>query len=146
MNELKELNLKKIDKEYLLEIFNKAIESNLEEADGKYLTASFVGRSSVKSTDDNLKGRWQATYILRYGDVYKIDIEFIEEDGNYLSDKKINFSHSDEILLNDINKLENNLLKDGTLNVSSDILKNYSNETNNDIKRLLNALQKVLNS
>ena len=133
LEDLNDLTLKKLNREYIKELFNQAINKEKEEVDGKYAKAPVFGIKSKVSTDKNLEGTWQVAYLLDHGDIYKINIEFIDKKGNYVSDTKTN-----EDIINQINSEENNIINDQNIKLNNNI--------NNDLKELLTELKNDLES
>lgn len=122
INDLSELNITKISKEYLVDIFNRSITSDTKIKPGKYINASSLERITKKSTDENLSGEWQVMYLIDYGEIVNVDIEFISEDGEFLSDKanKDKALISDRNMNNNINKIEDEIIASQKANPSSD--------------------------
>ncbi len=135
-DDLQDLDINYIDKEYLLDIFNRTVESKVKTLAGEYYNSSFIGRVSQESTDKNLPGEWQATYILDFGNIYDINIQFIDKSGNYLSEKdNQNMNSKEKGILNQIESV-----KKESLNLQKITTKN----TNKDVQTLLEKLQNKL--
>lgn len=149
ISDLESLDILTISKEYLVDIFNRTINSELKTQPGEYYESSFTGRVYQKSTDESMPGEWQATYILSYGDIYDVNIEFITENGIYLSDKveKNIISTTEKNLVSQIEAIENNIVSNQNVNsneVSNTSRSNSSTKTNSDLVNLLKKLQTEL--
>lgn len=139
LSDLKTLEIIKISKEYLVDLFNRTINSEMKTIPGKYFEDSFLDKETQVSTVEGLKGEWQVTYLLDYGTIYAVNIEFIDENGNYLSDKaqNKNVSTTEETMYNSIQEIENNIIKNQKIELIS--VKEQSG-TSSDINKLLSKL------
>ena len=146
IKDLSSLNISTISKEYLVDIFNRTIDSKLKTEPGEYYKSNFIGRVSVESSDSSMPGEWQATYILNYGDVYNVDIEFIDQNGKYLDakQKENTLSEKESELVSEIETLENRHVID---NMTSNYRANSLNGIDNpDLNKLMVKLQEKLTS
>lgn len=145
MEDLKDLYLQNFSKEYIMNLFNKAINSVTETKPGNYYSSSFVDKISVDSTDIDMKGEWQLSYLVNFGYITHVNIEFIDENDKYLSDKE-NITSEELKLVREIEQLENNLVEQqyitGTANINSDT-SNLSVLQNPDIQKLLNLFNEI---
>lgn len=142
VEELNDLNITVVSKQFLVEMFNEAISSNLEKVDGEYANAPFVGITSIESTDTELKGKWQAAYILKNGDIYDVNIEFIDENGMYLSDiSESSMTQKEKETFNNIRKLEKNIIDSKSIYSTSNTIDSKVTFSS-DIDKLLINLQK----
>lgn len=159
LSDLSDLNVEKIDKKYLVNLFNKAINSEELTEKGNYADSALFDRVEVKSTNDEMEGTWRLTYIIDYGNISDIYIDFISKDGEYLKDKKKqNKTEKDKIseimLLEDslIDKLNQKNINSKEKNIDYyTISKNYinsenSNVANSDIQKLIEETLKSLNN
>lgn len=104
VSDLSDLNTNYISKDLLVEMFNNAVSSSIEDIPGKYINYSHLGKITVDSTDEELKGKWELTYINDYGYLKYVTIDLKLEDGNYLSDTGKNSNLLKEI----VNSIEEN--------------------------------------
>ena len=140
INDLLGLDIEVVSKEYLVDIFNKTIDSELESNPGQYIDSNFYGKVNVSSTDEEMKGEWQATYLLRYGEIYDINIEFIDENGNYLSDSTSNLDLTEEIEEIEKNIVDTQTIYSNTATRSA----NSNNISNSDLNNLLQKAQEKI--
>lgn len=143
INDLKDLTITKIDKKYLVDLFNRTISSNIMSKSGKYIKAPSLDIKTIDMEDGS--GSWQLMYILDYGYISNIEIEFINEDNKNLSDKK-DLSSNEKKLLSEIDDLEDRIIKEQK--VSSKLVDNNYKAINNEkeLKELLDIIYKeVLN-
>lgn len=144
-DDLNELDIKTIDKSYLVSIFNSTLDADLKTEPGKYYNSGYVGRVNVKSSDVNNPGEWQASYILSFGNMYEVNIEFISEDGKYLSDKTSNLTSKEKKYLEQIELAEEIAEMNEFCDEKNDMItKKTANIGNNDITELLNKLSDEL--
>lgn len=146
ISDLDKLEIVEISKEYLVTIFNKAINSELKTTPGEYYDSYSSGKVSVESTDKSLEGEWQLTYIINYGKIKKVNIEFISSDGKYLSDEVESKTalNKDIKLVEELEQLEKNIV----INQHNIFNKNTNNSIsseNKDINNLLLEFEKLLN-
>ncbi len=142
VDDLNGLNIGVVSKEYLVSIFNKAINSSKEKIDGDYAAANFFDIKTKESTDESMKGTWQVAYILRNGDIFDVDIEFIDESGNYIldSENRITTYSNDNNLSNQIKLIEEDMVKNQALYSE----KTSDEITNGDLDSLLEEFQSEL--
>lgn len=137
-NDLNELNINTIEKKYLVDIYNRTIESELKTEPGKFNGSYSVGKVNLDSSDKNLQGELQLSYLIDYGNIIDVNIEFIDKNGTYLSDKSKEKLSSDELaLINEIDSIENNIT---SIIDSSNAKAKKSNaklSSNNDINTLI---------
>lgn len=143
VKDLEGLEFKVVSKEYLVDIFNRTISSKLMTEPGEYFDDYFVSRVNVDSTDKAMKGEWQISYILNYGHLYDVNIEFIDESGRYLSDvaKSKSATAKDLELFAQVEVLEKAMVEKQTLAI--DLAKSsikLDSKTGSDITKLLNNL------
>lgn len=140
--DLVDLKLDIIDKDLIINCFNKAIISDMQKTPGKYYDKSFVNRISTKSTSKDLVGEWQLSYLNNFGYIKEAKIEFIFEDGTYLSDlaKKDN-NYLD--LLNNIKTIENKIISNQSYTDTVSYVKNVKTKysINKDLVNLLNKTE-----
>lgn len=143
INDLKDLKITKMDKKYLVDLFNRTISSDIMNESGKYIKAQSLDIKTIDMEDGS--GNWQIMYILDYGYISNIEIEFIAEDNKNLSDKK-DLSSDEEKLLSEIDNLEERIIKEQQ--VSSKLVDSNYKVINNEkeLKELLDIIDKeVLN-
>lgn len=151
VNDLKDLEIKNFEKSYLVEIFNKAIEAELKTKTGNYMDNSFVDRVNVDSTDKTMTGEWQVVYLMDYGYISEVNIEFIDKtSGLYLSDAVGNSrTVSDKLeLFKLIEQIEKEIIETQSFSPLSSSLTSRSLEntnSSNDLNRLFDALTKRMN-
>ena len=87
-----------------------------------------------------MKGEWQATYLLRYGEIYDINIEFIDENGNYLSDSTSNLDLTEELEEIEKNIVDTQTIYSNTATRSA----NSNNISNSDLNNLLQKAQEKI--
>lgn len=151
LKDLNSLNIKNFDKNYLVNMFNKCLDEELKTQPGEYYESSFVDKVNVESTDNNMDGTWQLSYLLDFGYIYDVDIEFISNKNDYLSDDKLNVSNKEEII-NYINNLEENIIKNQSFKTPNTLNNNVKKSSNNisghissDINSLLSAADENIN-
>ncbi|MDD3409124.1 MAG: hypothetical protein PHS24_02650 [Bacilli bacterium] len=136
LSDLSDLNTTYISKDLLVEMFNNALSSSVEDKPGKYISYSHLGKIMVDSTDDELKGKWELTYINDYGYLKYVAINLKLEDGNYLSDTG---KYSDLL-----KKIENIIEKNQSFkNVS---ITELSKEMSTDLNSLLDKANKNIST
>lgn len=138
VDDIQDLNITVVNKDYLVDIFNKAILSPKEKNDGKYANAPFFGVETKESNIENINGKWQVAYLLRNGDIYDINIEFIEEQKNNTLSEDSTFKSSENYnkLSSTLNEIENEMIKNQSFNIDN------SNLQNEDLLSLLDEVQK----
>ncbi|MDD2435562.1 MAG: hypothetical protein PHO63_04835 [Bacilli bacterium] len=143
LSDLEELNIAKISKEYLVDLFNRTINSEMKTIPGKYFEAPFLDKETQVSSDENVKGKWQVSYLLDYGKIHEINIEFIDGNGNYLSDVEKNKSASvtEKAMFDDVQEIEKSIIKSQKIESN---LATEKNATYSDLNKLLNNLSKKL--
>lgn len=130
-SDLVDLKTNFISKDLLIEMFNNTIQSKVETNPGKYINFSHLGKVIEDSLDNKQKGKWELTYINDYGYLKYVTIDFVFENGTYLSD---NPQYS--LLLNE---LENNIEeKQSFKNVSTT---GFNQTMSTDLYNLLNKAQ-----
>lgn len=67
LNDLSELDITEIKKEYLVDLFNRTINSKIKTSAGNYLDIPSLDWKVQTSTDENYPGEWQVMYIMDYG-------------------------------------------------------------------------------
>lgn len=146
INDLSELDIDNIDKEYLVDLFNRTINSKLKTTPGEYVNIPSLDWKKQESTDEQNPGEWQVMYITDYGYIYDIEIEFVNSEQNYLSDSlnKNSRSNADTELLEEIEILEDSIIKNQGISLeelkkNSDVLDN-----NQDLNNLLNRLNQEI--
>lgn len=141
------LNVSTISKDYLVDIFNRTINSPIKSEPGEYYQSNFVGKVNVPSTDISAPGEWQASYILDYGNIYKIDIEFIDENGNYLSEKQDSneLSLKESKIINQIKTAEKDVVVKQRASLNYNMTNKTTSSDNEDLQKLLLELQNRLN-
>ncbi|MCI9434920.1 MAG: hypothetical protein HFI86_06600 [Bacilli bacterium] len=148
IDDLSELNIDNIDKEYLVDLFNRTINSEIKTTPGEYVNIPSLDWKKQESTDEQNPGEWQVMYITDYGYIYDIEIEFINNDKNYLSDSlsKNSRSNADTELLEEIENLEDSIIKNQGISLE-ELKKNNDVLGNNpDLNNLLDSLnQEIFN-
>lgn len=121
LSDLDELNITKFDKGYIVDLFNRTINSEMKSNPGKYFDDEFVNKVSKRATVDGIDGEWQIAYINDYGNLLSFNIEFIDNDGNYLSDIINNKQATEKQtkIYNDIQNIENNIVKTQTVKLNT---------------------------
>lgn len=121
ISDLNELNITKFDKGYIVDLFNRTINSEMKSNPGKYFNDEFVNKVSKRATIDGIDGEWQIAYINDYGNLLSFNIEFIDNDGNYLSDIINNKQATEKQtkIYNDIQNIENNIVKTQTVKLNT---------------------------
>lgn len=140
-NDLMDLKLDVLDKDLIINCFNKAINSDMQKTPGKYYDKSFVNRISTKSTSKDLVGEWQISYLNNFGYIKEAKIEFIFEDGTYLSDlaeKDNNYFD----LFNNIKAIEKEIISNQSYKDTISYVKNIKTKYNIN-KDLVNLLNKT---
>lgn len=159
LSDLDELKTNKIDKEYLVELFNKTINSEELTSKGNYADSSLFDRVEVESTTTDLEGTWKLSYTVDYGNITNIYIDLVSKDGKYLkSTKKQNKIQQSTIesikvfedeLVKKLN--QNDIKKEVEKSNYSKVSKNYVESINtnlpeNDMENLVQEMIKSLNS
>lgn len=144
LNDLVDLNISTIDKEYLIDLFNRTLESETKKDIGDYINASYVGKVTIESTNDNLVGEWQASYILDYGRIKKVNIEFISDNNVYTFSSKKNNNLKDMVIKNEIDSIEAQLT-DTNMTIQKVKTNKYIDSTiSNDLNLLIKKLYERL--
>ncbi len=156
--DLNDLSLKNIDKDYLVNLFNRAINSKEIEEPGNYADSPLSDCIKVESTEESMPGTWRLFYIIDYGNISDIYIDFISKDGTHLKDKK-KMNEKEKNITSEITELEHSLIdklnqksvmsKEKNTNYSV-IAKEYvalenSSLPKNDIQKLIEDTFKSLN-
>lgn len=142
LSDLADLDINKISKEYLVDLFNRTISSKVKTTPGEYLNAPSLEWKVQESTDTENPGEWQVMYITDYGYIQDIEIEFIKSDNTYLSEqaKTRNISGEDAKMLEEIEKLEKQIIENQAISLNKD-----DNTLNSDLNNLLSDInQNVL--
>jgi len=110
IDDLNALDIKKIDKREVLELFNKAITSEHIEKFGNYPNIRQNPYLVRTITMDNYT--WQIGYILVQGHIYYLNID-LKINNEYLSDmiKKSTANEEQKSIYDNINKIENYIMK-----------------------------------
>lgn len=145
--DLNDLNILEFDKDYLLEIFNKTIESPPKYEVGEYYDASFIDRVNMKSSDESLNGEWQLSYLIDFGYISEVNIEFISSNNEYVLSSNNNqnvFMYNN--LSSEIDMIEKSIIENQSFNISN--LK-YSKNSNNisyrsDLTNLLSKAEELI--
>ena len=74
LKDLDTLNVTKISKSYLVDLFNRTINSQMKSNPGEYIKAPSLEYKTQKSSDVNKPGEWQVMYIIDYGYINNIEI------------------------------------------------------------------------
>lgn len=141
VNDLTDLDIEKIDKNYLVDLFNRTISSSLKNEAGDYINASSLNKKTLESTDENMPGHWQIMYLLDYGNIEKVNIEFIDENGTYISDIKDTTQENKE-LYNKIETIENQIIKNQSMSIPQ--TRSNTNTINQDLINLLDSVQEEI--
>lgn len=145
LEDLQDLNVKNIDKSYLVKLFNQAFNSEMKNTPGKYIDSQFLTKETISSSDDNLSGKWQVICLQSYGDIFDINIEFISDKGEYILDQNKKMSlYSNDNFLNQIENVEKSIIS--SQEVRTDVLEDNGITNNEDLKKLLNGLAEKLKS
>ena len=136
VEDLKDLQLDKIDKETLVNLFNMAYEKDPIEL-GKYINLPSI---LVTSSISNNGYQFQVGYFAEYGNITKINIEVIYDDGTYLSDLISNgdSTNEQEELYKKINSIENSVISNQNFDISQ-----YS-DYNKTLEPLLNLMNRIV--
>lgn len=137
IEDINDLNTKYIDKTLLVELYNKTLKKDYN-VYGKYSNNPVVGRESVLSTNEDLKGEWEAFYVIRCGEIYRLNIELILEDGTPLSNLRETLDSKKIELLDKVDELEKEILKSQKVEIKSS---NYDADLVNLIQTLHNSLE-----
>lgn len=131
-----------VDKNIIVELYNDAFNKETLTA-GKYMELSF-SNALTSSYQDNYK--FQIIYILNYGNIGKVNIEVIYEDGTYLSDKvNDNIATKEELEFNNyIKEIENQILKNNTFKLKN-MKKKFGNYKLTELNNLLKELEENSN-
>ena len=86
INDVKELELDKISKEYVVGLFNKAISSKELTETGEYIESTIFKRVEVESDNNSQPGKYILSYTIDYGFITNVYIDFEYNDGTYLKD------------------------------------------------------------
>ena len=143
VDDLKDLIVYNFDKEYIVGLYNKAVESELKSKPGEYVESHSIGKVYAESTDDDVKGEWQLSYLMDYGDIYKVNIEFINENGNYLSDKSEK-NEFESTMMEKANNIEKNININEKRSVRKSISNNSSDSVNKDLNNLISNFMNYL--
>lgn len=135
--DLKDLQLDKIDKETLVNLFNMAYEKDPIEL-GEYINIPSI---SIKSSILNNDYQFQVGYFAEYGNIIKINIEVLYEDGTYLSDLISNDDSTNEQdeLYKKLNNIEDFIIYNQKFDISK-----YSGY-NKELEALLNLMNRIEN-
>lgn len=136
LNDLAGLEISKIEKEILIDMFNRAYHKEPAEL-GDYLGLPFVAILSSISTNGYI---FQVGYYVEYGNIIKVNIEVIYDNGTYLSDlvSNKNLDAEQEAFSNKLSRLEKFIL----LNQDFDISK--ADEYDESLKILLNLMKRII--
>ncbi len=147
-DDIKDLNLTKLDKNYIVNLFNKAIESEELTEKGEYIDNIVYGRVESESTDSNLKGNYILTYTIDYGYISNIYIDFENTNGEYISSKKGKNS-KEQNLMASLDNVEKEILNNNQQNLSK--VKEFNNNEYNslnkkDLQTLITKFEEKLNT
>lgn len=136
IKDLIELELQKIKKETLINMFNMAYDKKPISL-GKYINLPFV--SILSSVSDN-GYIFQVGYYVEYGNVIKVNIEIIYDDGTYLSDLVANegASITQQNLDNKITKIEEFIILNQDFDISN------CSAYDESLKMLLNVMKRII--
>ncbi len=133
LKDLDDLKTKNIDKNYLVNIFNNAMNSTIKNTPGKYIDKSFLDRVNVESSNTNLNGKWQLSYLIDFGYISEVNIEFISDDGEYiLSDSNVQNTLTYKKIFEEINLIEKSIIENQSFDISESI-KNINSIDSNDV-------------
>lgn len=109
MDDLSELNLNFLDKENVLELFNKTIVQE-PQPEGKYSNLPAASMVQSKMVDDY---KWQGAYYGCHGNIVAFRIELIYKDGVYLSDliEDNTATNEQKQIYNKYKEIERNILQ-----------------------------------
>ncbi len=127
--DLKELNLKNVDINLIVNMFNETINSELQTTPGNFIRDSYLKKEILKS--DVFNGEWEITYINSYGYIKRVHIDLKYDDGSYLSNKG---TYAEEIKEVENYIIENQIIYDEGI-TKLDIFKNK--DIANEITSLL---------
>lgn len=149
INDLRDLDIVNIKKEYLVELFNKTIKSELKTNKGNYYNSSFINKVEVPSSDESMNGTWQISYLLDFGYISDVNIEFISSDGKYMSDLENSNINIEKIKMYDnIKKVENSIIETQSFEVDNkneNIFSTFNSKETNAINNDMNSLLKLAN-
>ncbi len=135
IDDLETIDFKVVTKEELVFMFNSAFDKTPANL-GNYINIPFVAIAKSNYVDDYF---YQIGYYCEYGNIRKIDIEVIYENGNYLSNLVSNHNASNEQILfyEKIKEIEKNII----IKQNFDII-NF-NEYDESLKPLSNLLAQL---
>ncbi len=145
LNDLDTLNVTKISKSYLVDLFNRTINSQMKSNPGEYIKAPSLEYKTQKSSDVNKPGEWQVMYIIDYGYINNIEIEFIPENKTEVASFN-SYSVQRKQETAELEKLEKEIIEKQSTS-SKDLIESDSVLTNNsDLGSLLdNIYNDILN-
>ena len=138
LEDLKSLNIQYIDKNLLLDLYNDAYSKEPIEL-GKWLE---LPQATIVVSDklENLNYKYNVGYFIDYGNIKKVNIDLLYDDGKYLSDlvKEKSASEEDVKKYNELQEIENFIIKNQTFDISN--YKNYNFDDYNQLKEYLKQI------
>ena len=139
LKDLDTLNVTKISKSYLVDLFNRTINSQMKSNPGEYIKAPSLEYKTQKSSDVNKPGEWQVMYIIDYGYINNIEIEFIPENKTEVASFN-SYSVQSQQESSLLEQLENEIIEKQSTS-SEDLTESDSVLTNNsDLRSLLDSI------
>lgn len=116
---LNDYHLNILSKEELVQLYNTALDKKVRKI-GSYLNLPHASCIQMNSKQNET---FQLSYILDYGDIGKVNIEYLDADGMYLSDKVLNGTASEKEIQaqKEIDELEEKIIKENTHEIDVDI-------------------------
>lgn len=148
LDDVKNLNLTNLDKEYIVNLFNKAIDSEELTEQGEYIDNIVYGRVETESTDSNLKGKYILTYTIDYGYISNVYIDFENNNGEYIS-SKTERSINEQSLINLFDSVEKEVLNSNSNDlkkIKSFTSKSSSDNSKKDLQTLISKFEEKLNT
>lgn len=150
INDVRELELDKISKEYVIGLFNKAISSSELTETGEYVDSTIFNRIEIDSTNIEQPGKYILSYTIDYGYITNLYIDFEYSDGSYLKDNTQR-TLSNEGNINNIDILQTQVMeslnkKNLNKDVENGLVKTYivDQSVEKDINNLLQETNKSL--
>lgn len=120
LDDLKELHLKKIDKQEVIDLYNSAINSKLIKKFGNYPNTNRTTYLTTSMNNNNYT--WKLGYILVMGHIKYVNIELLINE-QYLSDliKENKATDEQKEIFDNIKNIENYILKTQKFDIPNDL-------------------------
>ena len=120
LNDLEELELEKIDKQEVIDLYNSAINSNLIKKFGNYPNTNRPIYLTTSMNNNNYT--WKLGYILVMGHIKYVNIELLINE-QYLSDliKENKATDEQKEIFDNIKNIENYILKTQKFDIPNDL-------------------------